>query len=44
MCMNIVSRANEIHAKRVVVMVGANHRKFMQEIFQTIPNIEVLTL
>ncbi|MFC4143499.1 DUF5694 domain-containing protein [Pedobacter mendelii] len=44
MCMNIVNRANEIRAKRVVVIVGANHRKFMQEIFQKIPNIEVLTL
>lgn len=44
MCMNIVNRAKENQAKRVVVMVGANHLQFMQEIFQTIPNVEVLTL
>jgi len=44
MCKNIVYRANKIHAKRVVVMVGANHRKFMQEIFQTMPDIEILNI
>jgi hypothetical protein len=44
MCQNVVNRSNEINAKRVVVMVGANHRKFMQEIFKTMPGVEVLTI
>lgn len=41
MCDNVVNRAKKAGVKRVVVIAGANHRKFMQEIFEKIPNVRV---
>lgn len=41
MCHNVVNRARKAGAKRVVVMAGANHRKYMQDIFSTMPNVKV---
>ena len=44
MCRNLVSRARLSGAKRVVVGVGANHRKIMVDILRTMPNVTVHTL
>lgn len=41
MCNNVVNRARMAGAKKVVVIVGASHKKDMQDIFKTIPNIRV---
>ncbi|WP_343534794.1 DUF5694 domain-containing protein [Pedobacter sp.] len=41
MCNNVVNRAKKIGAQRVVVLAGANHRKYMQDIFKTMPNVKV---
>lgn len=41
MCFNILTRSAKSNAKRVVVIVGANHRKIMQEIFTAMPNVTV---
>jgi len=41
MCHNVVNRAKAAGAKRVVVLAGANHRKYMQDIFKTMPNVKV---
>lgn len=41
MCRNVVNRAEVAGAKRVVVLAGANHRKYMQDIFKTMPNVKV---
>lgn len=41
MCHNVVARAKKAGAKRVVVIAGANHRKYMQDIFKTMPNVRV---
>lgn len=41
MCHNVVNRAKKAGAKRVVVLAGANHRKYMQDIFKTMPNVSV---
>ncbi len=41
MCHNVVNRAKKVGAKRVVVLAGANHRKYMQDIFKTMPNVKV---
>ncbi|WP_129002345.1 DUF5694 domain-containing protein [Filimonas effusa] len=41
MCHNVVNRARVAGAKRVIVIAGANHRKYMQDIFRTMPNIRV---
>ncbi|WP_341839745.1 DUF5694 domain-containing protein [Chitinophaga caseinilytica] len=41
MCENVVNRARKAGAKRVVVLAGANHRKYMQDIFNTMPNVRV---
>jgi len=41
MCENVVNRARSLNAKKVIVIVGANHRKYMQEIFERMPNISV---
>lgn len=39
MCDNVVSRARKLGAKKVVVIAGANHRKYMQDIFEKMPNV-----
>ena len=44
MCRNIVNRSEQIKAKRVVVIVGANHKKFMQDIFKKMNRVTVVTL
>ena len=41
MCHNVVNRAKKVDAKRVVVLAGANHRKYMQDIFKTMPHVKV---
>ncbi|MGE8428028.1 MAG: DUF5694 domain-containing protein [Sphingobacterium sp.] len=41
MCDNVVNRAKMVGAKRVVVLAGANHRKYMQDIFKTMPAVKV---
>ncbi|MET0465386.1 MAG: DUF5694 domain-containing protein [Chitinophagaceae bacterium] len=41
MCDNVVNRARKAGAKKVVVIAGANHRKYMQDIFNTMPNVKV---
>lgn len=41
MCNNVVNRARMAGAKKVVVIVGASHKKDMQDIFKTIPNVRV---
>lgn len=41
MCHNVVNRARMAGAKRVVVIAGANHRKYMQDIFKEMPNVRV---
>lgn len=41
MCENVVNRARAIGSKKVVVVAGANHRKYMQDIFRKMPNVTV---
>jgi hypothetical protein len=41
MCDNVVNRARTAGAKKVVVIAGANHRKYMQDIFKTMLNVRV---
>ncbi len=41
MCDNVVNRARKVGAKRIIVIAGANHRKYMQDIFKTMPNVSV---
>jgi len=41
MCENVVNRATNLKAEKVVVFVGANHRKYMQDIFENMPNVTV---
>lgn len=41
MCENVVDRARALGVKRVVVIAGANHRKYMQDIFGTMRNVTV---
>lgn len=41
MCHNVVNRARMTGAKKVVVIAGANHRKYMQDIFRKMPNVRV---
>ncbi|MDQ6477235.1 DUF5694 domain-containing protein [Dyadobacter sp. LHD-138] len=41
MCDNVVNRARVAEAKKVVVIVGANHKQYMQDIFKTMPNVRV---
>jgi len=41
MCHNVVNRAKKVGAKRVVVLAGANHRKYMQDIFKNMPNVKM---
>lgn len=41
MCNNVVNRARAAGATKVVVLAGANHRKYMQDIFATMPDVRV---
>ncbi|WP_316846365.1 DUF5694 domain-containing protein [Pedobacter psychrodurus] len=41
MCNNVVNGAGKAGAKKVVVIAGANHRKYMQDIFKTMPGVSV---
>jgi hypothetical protein len=41
MCENVVNRAKALGLNKVVVLAGANHRKYMQDIFKTMPNVKV---
>jgi hypothetical protein len=41
MCENTVTRAKALEVKRVVILVGANHRMGMQAIFEKMPNVKV---
>ncbi|MGE7776676.1 DUF5694 domain-containing protein [Chitinophaga sp. NPDC101104] len=41
MCLNVVNRARKTGAKKVVVLAGANHRKYMQDIFRDMPDVRV---
>jgi hypothetical protein len=44
MAHNVVNRARAAGAKRVVVGVGANHRKIMVDILRTMPGVTVYEL
>jgi len=41
MCDNVVKRAKAKGAKKVVVIAGANHKKYMQDIFAKMPGVKV---
>ena len=41
MCNNVVNRSKKQGVKKVVVIAGANHRKYMQEIFDKLPGVSV---
>jgi len=41
MCANVVNGAKKAGAGKVVVIAGANHRKYMQDIFKTMPGVSV---
>lgn len=41
MCENVVNKARNLGTKKVVVIVGANHRKYMQDILKKMPNVFV---
>ncbi|MCH5717113.1 DUF5694 domain-containing protein [Niabella hibiscisoli] len=41
MCDNVVKKARTLNLKKVVVIAGANHRKYMQDIFEKMPNVSV---
>jgi len=41
MCQNVVDRARKAGQRKVVVIAGANHRKFMREIFTKMPGVTV---
>ena len=41
MCENVINRAKSLKAEKVVVIVGASHRKYMQDIFNAMPNVRV---
>jgi len=41
MCRNVLDRSKKNGVKRVVVIAGANHRRFMQEIFNKMPGVKV---
>lgn len=44
MCQNMVDRAREIGAKRIVVGVGASHRELMVNLLKAMPGVTVYTL
>ncbi|RZJ92877.1 MAG: hypothetical protein EOO20_00195 [Chryseobacterium sp.] len=41
MCNNVIHRAKATGARKVVVIAGANHRKYMQDIFEHMPGVKV---
>jgi len=41
MCDNVVNQARALGLNKVVVLAGANHRKYMQDIFNKMPNVKV---
>jgi len=41
MCDNVVNRSRALGLKRVVVLAGANHRKYMQDIFRKMPDVNI---
>ncbi|MBE9463667.1 DUF5694 domain-containing protein [Dyadobacter subterraneus] len=41
MCENVVNKSRALGLKRVVVLAGANHRRYMQDIFKTMPNVTI---
>jgi len=41
MCINVIKQARDKGFSRVVVIAGANHRKYMQEIFSKMPKVTV---
>lgn len=44
MCENVVNRARASGTKKVVVIAGANHRKYMQDILNKMPNVTVRSI
>ena len=44
MCRNIVNRARQAGAKRIVVGVGASHRELMVKLLKAMPGVTVYTL
>jgi hypothetical protein len=42
MCNNIIKQAKAQKAKRIVVGVGASHRKWMEEILAKNPNVKII--
>ena len=42
MCQNILKQAQAKGAKKVVVAVGASHRKWMEEIFAQMPEVKLV--
>jgi hypothetical protein len=42
MCKNIIGQAKAKNAKRVIVGVGASHRKWMEEILAKNPNVKII--
>ncbi len=41
MCENVVNKARTLNLEKVVVIAGANHRKYMQDIFEKMPDVSV---
>jgi hypothetical protein len=41
MCENVVTRARKAGVRKLVVIAGANHRKYMEDIFKTMPGVRV---
>jgi hypothetical protein len=41
MCDNVVNRSRIAGLKKVVVFVGASHKRYMQDIFKNMPNVSV---
>ncbi|RZK18151.1 MAG: hypothetical protein EOO86_10875 [Pedobacter sp.] len=41
MCNNVLNSAKKMGHKKVVVIAGANHRKYMQDIFEKMPGVKV---
>jgi hypothetical protein len=41
MCENVVNRSRSLNAEKVIVIAGANHRKYMQHMFEKMPNVTV---
>lgn len=41
MCENVVNRARTLNHRKVVVIAGANHRKYMQDIFEKMNDVSV---